>query len=45
MNEPMWLSRLLAVGAVLEIPVGVGLLAIPSRSRPSSSANHCLARA
>jgi hypothetical protein len=30
MNENQWLSRLLAIGAVLEIPVGLGLLAIPS---------------
>lgn len=25
-----WLSRLLGIGAVLEIPVGIGLLAMPS---------------
>lgn len=30
MNENSWLSRLLGIGAVLEIPVGLGLLAIPS---------------
>jgi len=29
MNENQWLSRLLSIGAVLEIPVGLGLLAIP----------------
>jgi hypothetical protein len=30
MNPPGWLSRLLGIGAVLEIPVGVGFLAVPS---------------
>ena len=30
MNATVWLSRLLAIGAVLEIPVGLGLLIIPS---------------
>lgn len=30
MNESKWLSRLLGIGAVLETPVGLGLLAIPS---------------
>lgn len=30
MNETTWLSRLLAMGAVLEIPIGVGLLVVPS---------------
>ena len=30
MNATLWLSRLLAIGAVLEIPVGLGLLIIPS---------------
>lgn len=29
-SESRWLPRLLAIGAVLEIPVGLGLLAIPS---------------
>jgi len=31
MNSAKWLSRLLAIGAVLEIPVGLGLLAAPSQ--------------
>jgi hypothetical protein len=30
MNKAQWLSRLLVVGAVLEIPVGLALLAAPS---------------
>jgi hypothetical protein len=30
MNEAKWLSRLLGIGAVLEIPVGLGLLVVPS---------------
>jgi hypothetical protein len=30
MNANTWLSRLLAIGAVLEIPVGLGLLVVPS---------------
>jgi hypothetical protein len=30
MNETKWLSRLLGIGAVLEAPLGLGLLAIPS---------------
>ena len=30
MNASEWLSRLLAIGAVLEIAVGLGLLVIPS---------------
>ncbi len=30
MNETPWLSRLLATGALLEIPVGIGLLIMPS---------------
>jgi hypothetical protein len=30
MNETKWLSRLLGIGAVLETPVGFGLLATPS---------------
>lgn len=30
MNTTKWLSRLLEIGAVLEIPVGLGLLAAPS---------------
>lgn len=30
MNTNTWLSRLLVIGAVLEIPVGLGLLAVPS---------------
>jgi hypothetical protein len=30
MNQSKWLSRFLAIGAVLEIPVGLGLLAAPS---------------
>jgi hypothetical protein len=30
MNGTKWLSRLLGIGAVLEIPVGLGLLAMPS---------------
>ena len=30
MNKTKWLSRLLVIGAVLEIPVGLGLLAMPS---------------
>lgn len=30
MNRTKWLSHLLAIGAVLEIPVGVALLAVPS---------------
>ncbi len=30
MNTTRWLSRLLAIGAVLEIPVGLGLLVAPS---------------
>ena len=30
MNEARWFSLLLATGAVLEIPVGLGLLVIPS---------------
>ena len=30
MNESKWLSSLLGIGAVLEIPVGAGLLAFPS---------------
>ena len=30
MNATVWLSRLLAIGAVLEIPVGLGLLVVPS---------------
>lgn len=30
MNETTWLSRLLVIGAVLEIPAGVGLLVVPS---------------
>ena len=30
MNETKWLSRLLGIGAVLETPVGLGLLATPS---------------
>jgi hypothetical protein len=30
MNETKWLSRLLGTGAVLEIPVGLGLLVFPS---------------
>lgn len=29
-NKTRWLSRLLGIGAVLEIPVGLALLAIPS---------------
>jgi len=30
MNASTWLSRLLALGAVLEIPVALGLLIVPS---------------
>ena len=30
MNETKWLSRLLGIGAVLETPVGFGLLLFPS---------------
>jgi hypothetical protein len=30
MNATIWLSRLLAIGALLEIPVGLALLVIPS---------------
>ena len=30
MNADKWLSRLLGIGAILEIPVGLGLLAVPS---------------
>ena len=30
MNETKWLSGLLTIGAVLEAPLGLGLLAIPS---------------
>ncbi|HEU4780065.1 MAG TPA: hypothetical protein VFS58_09300 [Steroidobacteraceae bacterium] len=30
MNENQWLSRLLGTGAVLETPVGLGLLVVPS---------------
>lgn len=30
MNAALWLSRLLGIGAILEIPVGLGLLAMPS---------------
>jgi len=30
MNSTKWLSRLLEIGAVLEVPVGVVLLAVPS---------------
>ena len=30
MNAHTWLSRFLTIGAVLEIPVGLGLLVVPS---------------
>jgi hypothetical protein len=30
MNKTRWLASLLGIGAVMEIPVGLGLLAIPS---------------
>jgi len=30
MNATMWLSRLIGTGAVLEVPTGLGLLAVPS---------------
>jgi len=30
MNANTWLSRFLTIGAVLEIPVGLGLLVVPS---------------
>lgn len=30
MKQTNWLSRLLGIGAILEVPVGLGLLVIPS---------------